>query len=86
MQPAIWALHQLGLTDERRLARAKVRDLAADASELTVPGGSTVPVPPWLRAALLRQRLHTCVVGQRPGDQLFTFDGSATAPSALLWY
>ncbi|MGY1687954.1 hypothetical protein ACI8AK_20420 [Geodermatophilus sp. SYSU D00867] len=64
----------------------KVRDLAADASELAVPGGHTVAVPHRLGAALLRQRLHACIVGQRPSDQLLTFDGSPTAPSALLWY
>jgi hypothetical protein len=86
VQPAIWALRQLGLTNERQLARVRVRDLVADASQLAVPGGHTVAVPPRLRTALLRQRLHACIVGQRPSDQLLTFDGSATAPSALLWY
>jgi len=43
-------------------------------------------LPPRLRRALTRQRLHAGVIGQRPGDQLLTFDGSVSRPSALTWY
>ncbi|MGY1681417.1 hypothetical protein [Geodermatophilus sp. SYSU D01176] len=42
--------------------------------------------PSRLRAALTRQQLHACNIKQGPGDQLLAFDGSATAPPALLWY
>jgi len=32
------------------------------------------------------QRLHATVVGQRPDDQLLTYDGSVSNPSSLAWY
>jgi hypothetical protein len=85
VQPAITALHALGLTDDDFLACLRLRELAADGSELRLRD-RTIPVPVPLRRALVRQRLHAGVIGQRPGDQLLTFDGSVSRPSALAWY
>jgi hypothetical protein len=39
-----------------------------------------------LRRALVRQRLHATVIGQRPDEQLLTYDGSISNPSSLAWY
>ena len=85
VQPAIQALHALGLDDEEELAGLRVDALAPDAAELRQAGG-TLTVPPHLRRALARQRLHAVIVGQGPEHQLLTFDGSASTPSALHWY
>ena len=85
VQPAITALRAVGLTDEDFLRCLRVRELITDGTELRLRD-RTVPVPPPLRRALVRQRLHAGVIGQRPGDQLLTFDGSVPTPSALAWY
>jgi hypothetical protein len=85
VQPAIRALHALGLTDERLLSALRVREVAPDGAELRLRE-RTLPVPQHLRRALRRQRLHAQVIGQRPDDQLLTFDGSVARPSALAWY
>lgn len=84
VQPAIRALHALGLTDEEFLACLRVRELTPDGSELRLRD-RTIPVPAHLRRALARQRLHAGVIGQRPGDQLLSYDGSVSRPSALAW-
>lgn len=85
VQPAITALHAVGLTDERFLRCLRVRELTTDGAELRLRD-RTIPVPASLRRALIRQRVHAGVIGQRPGDQLLTFDGSVSSPSALAWY
>jgi uncharacterized protein DUF2442 len=85
VQSAITALHALGLTDEDFLACLRVRELATDGSELRLRD-RTIPVPAHLRRALVGQRLHASVIGQRPNDQLPTFDGSVSRPSALAWH
>lgn len=85
VQPAITALHAVGLTDEEFLRCLRVRELTTDGTELRLRE-RTIPVPASLRRALVRQRVHAGVIGQRPGDQLLTFDGSVSSPSALAWY
>ena len=85
MQPAITALHAVGLTDEKFLPCLRVSELTTDGAELqlrdrTIPRLS-VPAP---RAG--RQRVHADVIGRRPGDQLLTFDGSVSSPSSLARY
>jgi hypothetical protein len=85
VQPAITALHAVGLTDENFLRCLRVRELATDGGDLRLQN-RTIPVPVPLRRALVRQRLHAGVIGQRPADQLLTFDGSVSRPSALAWY
>jgi hypothetical protein len=79
VQPAITALHAVGLTDEKFLRCLRVRELTTDGAELQLHD-RTIPVPASLRRALVRQRLHAGVIGQRPGDQLRTFDGSVSSP------
>jgi hypothetical protein len=85
VQPAITALHAVGLTDENFLRCLRVRELTTDGAELRLQN-RTIPVPAPLRRALVRQRLHAGVIGPRPGDQLLTFDGAVSRPSALAWY
>ncbi|SOC47217.1 hypothetical protein SAMN05660748_0693 [Blastococcus aggregatus] len=85
VQPAITALHAVGLNDERFLRCLRVRELTTDGAELHLRD-RTISVPAPLRRALVRQRLHAGVIGQRPGDQLLSFDGSVASPSALAWY
>jgi hypothetical protein len=85
VQPAITALHAVGLNDENFLRCLRVRELATDGAALRLRD-CTIPIPPSLRRALVRQRVHAAVIGQRPGDQLLTFDGSVSSPSALAWY
>lgn len=84
VQPAIRALHALGLTDEEFLGCLRIRELTPDGGELRLRD-RTVPVPARLRRALARQRLHAGVIGQRPGDQLLSYDGAVSRPSALAW-
>jgi hypothetical protein len=57
VQPAVRALHTLGLTDEEFLACLRVRELTPDGSELRLRD-RTIPVASHLRRALARQRLH----------------------------
>ena len=85
VQPAITALHALGLTDENFLRCLRVRKLATDGSQLRLRD-RTIPVPGRLRRALARQRVHAGVIGQRPDDQLLSFDGSVARLAALAWY
>jgi hypothetical protein len=85
VQPAIDALRAVGLTDERVLAKLRIEQLTPDGAELRLRD-RTITVPVHLRRALARQRLHATVVGQRPHEQLLTYDGSVPNPSSLAWY
>ncbi|MGZ4501973.1 MAG: hypothetical protein ACXVXD_16205 [Nocardioidaceae bacterium] len=85
VQPAISALQAVGLTDERALAQLRVEQLTPDGAEVRLTD-RTIPVPTHLRRALARQRLYATVIGQRPDEQLLTYDGSRSNPSSLAWY
>ena len=85
VQPAINALHAVGITDERQLARLRIEQVTPDGAELQL-ADRTIAVPAHLGRALSRQRLHATVIGQRPDEQLLTYDGSVSNPSSLAWY
>src|SRR3954468_9861309 len=70
--------------DERALAKLRIDQPTPDGAELR---RHERPSPcPRTCAARCSQRLHATVVGQRPDDQLLTYDGSVSNPSSLAWY
>lgn len=82
LRPALQAIADVPTIDTDRLGRIKVAAVCPRGASLEV-GGKAVAVPPAARRALVRQRLHALVVGQRTGDPIFTLDGTAMANSTL---
>jgi hypothetical protein len=81
LRPALRAAADLPLGDTvlRRLAVAAVSPTATSVHV----AGRTTDVPPRHRRALLRQRLHALVIGQRPTDPVLTIDGSPMTDTTL---
>jgi hypothetical protein len=81
LRPALRAAADLPLADAR-LGRLPVADMCPRAASIRL-NSQAVDVPPRLRRALLRQRLHALVIGQRPTDPVLTIDGSPMSETTL---
>ncbi len=82
LRPALRALVDLPDLDTDRLRRVTIAAVAPRATTVRIHD-NTVTVPPSRRRALLRQRLHALVIGQRPAEPMFTVDGTPMTNATL---
>lgn len=81
LRPALRAAADLPLADAR-LGRLAVADMCPRAASIRL-NNQAIDVPPRLRRALLRQRLHALVIGQRPSEPALTIDGTPMPDATL---